>query len=142
VTRKVNGQTYREWRDAYLATNGVTLPMNLSSKREMLFAACPHGFFPPVAGLQWQAFINMDRGADQRAGQVYIADATSGTVAVNAYVQLAFDEFREVCVRRAALAAVDIDAIREMAETWADAHQTAHLDVDAFMDDIKKAAGL
>ena len=142
MTRKVNGQTYREWRDEYLATKHITLPMDLAGKRKLLYSACPLGFFPPVAGLQWQAFVSMDSYADRRSGQVYIADATTGSVAVDAYVQLAFDEFREVCVRRAALAAVDIDAIREMAETWADAHQTAKLDVDAFMDDVKHAAGL
>jgi hypothetical protein len=40
------------------------------------------------------------------------------------------------------LAAVDLEAVREMATIWADANPQTRLDVDRFMDDVKQAAGL
>jgi hypothetical protein len=142
TARKVNGQTYREWRDDYLSSSAMTMPMDLEARRQMLFAACPNGFLPSADGLRWQAFIGMDSSADKRDGLVLVADPMTGRVAVDEYVQLAFDDFREVCIRRATLAAVDIANIREMALHWADANHQTRLDVDAFMDDIKRAAGL
>jgi hypothetical protein len=92
--------------------------------------------------MHWQKFVEIDRGADQRSGQVYLTGAAPGKRDVDEYVQLAFDDFREVCVRRAALAAVDLDAVREMATIWAAANPQVRLDVDGFMDDVKRAAGL
>jgi hypothetical protein len=140
--RKVNGQTYREWRDQFLAANNLTLPMDLETRRQTIYQSCPHGFFPPFNEMHWQKFVEIDRGADQRSGQVYLATSTPGRRDVDEYQQLAFDDFREVCVRRVALAAVDIDAVREMATVWADAHPQQKLNVDSFMADVKRAAGL
>lgn len=142
TARKVNGQSYREWRGDYLQSTPLTLPMDLEAKRQALFAACPNGFLPSADGLRWAAFLDMDSNADRRDGLVMVADPSTGRVAVDEYVQLPFDDFREVCVRRATLAAVDIASIREMALHWADVNQQAHLNVDAFMDDVKQAAGL
>ncbi|MFL5862552.1 MAG: hypothetical protein ACJ780_17550 [Solirubrobacteraceae bacterium] len=140
--RRVNGQSYREWRDDFMAANGLTMPMDLATRRQMLYQACPNGFFPPFNDMHWQKFVEIDRGADQRSGQVYQTGAAPGKRDVDEYVQLAFEDFREVCVRRAALAAVDLEAVREMATIWADANPQTRLDVDRFMDDVKQAAGL
>lgn len=142
MTRRVNNQTYGEWRAEYLATHNLTLPMDADTKRKTLYAACPNGFLPSADQQRWSAFVGMDRGADQREGLVLLADPTTGKPQVEEYVQLAFDDFREVCVRRARFAAVDIAHIRAMAEVWAASHANVIADLDAFMDDVKQAAGL
>lgn len=142
MARKVNGQTYREWRDKFLADNSMTLPLDLATKRTTLFLACPHGFFPSLDAQRWSTFVSMDSGADKRDGLVYMADADTGKPVVDAYIQLELDDFRAACVRRAALAFVDVEYIREMAHAWAAQHPGQIVDVDAFVDDVKRAAGL
>lgn len=142
MPRKVNGLTYREWRAQYLAAAKLTLPMDLDTKRRALYQACPIGFFPDPSQQRWQTFITMDSTADKRDGHVYLPSPSNGSVIVQPYVQLELDDFRAVCIRRATLAAGDLEAIREMVIDWADAHQQAGVNVDKFMDDVKRAAGL
>lgn len=147
MARRVNGQTYREWRADFLDKQNMTLPLDLETKRRTIYAAIPNGFLPSSDEQRWQWFIKMDSAADQRDGLVYTFGSANGrSAAVEQYVQLSLPDFREACIRRARLAGDDLDRVRDMVIDWNAANPSQQLDIDVFMSEIvdvvRRAAGL
>lgn len=137
--KKIDGKYLHQWILDQIETRHPSGDFSIPDENTALYTIVPRGYMQSLDELQRQDWNASFRNAMSRGG--YRALGGPGGTQAAPIKQMAFPEFFEVCVGRAVLAKGDLEAIQVDAVAWAAQNDPA-LDIDAFMADIKAAAGL
>jgi hypothetical protein len=142
-------QTFREWAEAWIRAKypEKRVDKTVDEIWQEMWEDVPRRYVRDPGTLQKSDFIERARWifrtmADPRG---FLEEPGPKGKAERHLIQpmlFDLDEFTEYVVQKVALTTDDIGAVRREVEEWDEKHPGKILDLDAFMGDVRRAAGL